>query len=93
MTPYLVGRRTPAKPVVERADSRCPQDIRRPQDSIRAGDGADARRALGWTWSPGWSAVTFGAGAILGYMAATITASGRIASGGIASGKKSGDSR
>ena len=57
MTPYIVGRRP---------NAGNPASSQRPTENPRAEDsGGTALRTLGL----GWSAATFGVGAILGYMA------------------------
>ena len=55
MTPYLVGRRSATKPAAPHGDQ---------QDYLRAGDGVGQESR----YSVGWSAATFGAGAVLGWM-------------------------
>ena len=61
MTPYLVGRRSPQKPVT---DMGSPEKIP-PAASLCAEDVGN----MGVVRVLGWGAATFGAGAILGWMA------------------------
>ena len=66
---YLIGRRASVNPV---SDSQSPVSL-----CAEGGGNTGVLRALGW------SAATFGAGAILGWIA-----SGRIASGRMASSRQ-----
>lgn len=71
---YLIGRRASVNPA---SDSQSPVSL-----CAESGGNTGMLRTLGW------SAATFGAGAILGWMASGRLASGRFAAGRMASGRR-----